>query len=104
MSGPRSKFSPLAAKNTWKVLGPLTLEEIIEKTDINITKKIHSKDLELKSFDNLHMNCLRDETSYNGIGRWEVNSEIREGLFVNGKLNGYGRVIKCDGEIHIGAW
>ena len=96
--------APKEALEKWKSLGPVSIQELIDKSDID-----------MKELDNYEIK--KDYTVYgcfygmfrkgtkerNGICRGvSVHGHIHEAAFVNGKLNGFGRNFYPEGHYHVG--
>ena len=94
------------AIETWITLGPLSQMKTVIRSPPYIGTANHPH-LEYKRVDygnNYQIGyCKHGTESRYGIGRtvWK-NSDVQEGMYINDKLNGYGRKIYADGSHYVG--
>ena len=91
-----------AAIQKWKELEPLNLERLLDDNQLEFDPKVHKNVVKesLKqngnNFD--YVGQVDSQNIANGIGRTCIYGDrIIEGQVINGKLNGYARVIYNDG-------
>ena len=99
---------PTAALDKWKQLGPLSVQEVIDKSGINPQDlDLEEQCVKKQSYGSVYyLGMHKKGTMYrNGICRSIFKGGlISEGMYINDKLNGFGRSYYPNGAYYIGMW
>lgn len=94
------------ALETWKTLEPITVEEILEKSNIDIDLESDEFEYKRKNFDNGFAEGIfkKGSDSYGIVRAVTKYGEIYEGFIQDGKLNSYSRAFFANGNYYIGMY
>ena len=96
---------------TWKKLKPLTIDEIIQNSEQTVDFFDYGTEFKEQLTQNAYKigQFKRGTNDLDGIGRrifidGQFDTQIQEGQFVNGKLQGYARIFNQSGAYYIGMY
>ena len=99
---------PQKALTNWKRLGPLTLEQIMERSEVPLDFDESVNYYKMESYytgGKEYGQFRKDVVKCNGVGRAVYpDGQIYEGQFRDGKPNGYGRNLWADGQFYAGQY
>jgi hypothetical protein len=95
------EFASDKALENWKNMEPLTIEEIITKSNTDFD--LYAGDLEYKRHDHENIHAVGlfkkgTQTKHGIVRRVYNNGEVYEGMYYNNQLHGYARVLKNNGD------
>ena len=102
---------PRLSMETWKKLKPLTIDEIIQNSEQTVDFFDYGTEFKEQLTQNAYKigQFKRGTNDLDGIGRrifidGQFDTQIQEGQFVNGKLQGYARIFNQSGAYYIGMY